>query len=166
MFIVANETGNDRVWDDPIVWEAGKEFIGWKEGEFAKATRRTAEKIGRISAYDLTANPPKKVWDSSVREFEPRWGGQLATAGDLLFSGTLRGYFQAFDSQTGKLLWQFQTGSGIMAHPVTYSIDGKQYIAIVSGKGGVANPASLSEDFFKHQKHHNSSGMVFAFGLP
>jgi alcohol dehydrogenase (cytochrome c) len=165
MIIVANETGNDRIWDQPVEYEPGKEFVGWKADEFAKATRRTTEYPGRVCAYDLTANPPKKVWEAAP-ELEVRWGGPLVTGGGLVFTGTMRGYLQALDADTGKRIWQFQTGSGIMAHPVTFSVDGKQYVAIVSGKGGVANPASLSEDFFKHMKNHNSSGMVFAFALP
>lgn len=163
MILVANETGNNLVWD-PIPYVAGQEFIGTTEKEpFAEATRRTAERPGRVCAYDLKTM--KKVWEAQP-ELEVRWGGPLVTGGDLVFSGTMRGYLQAFDAENGKTLWQFQTGSGIMAHPITYAVDGKQYVAIVSGKGGVANPASLSLDFFKYMKNHNSSGMVFAFRLP
>jgi hypothetical protein len=49
---------------------------------------------------------------------------------------------------------------------MTYAVNGRQFLAVVSGKGGNANPASLSYNFFKDLRHHNSSGMLFAFGLP
>lgn len=162
MILVANETGNDRVWQ-PLDYTPGDAFSGLDEKAFPNATRRTAEKPGRVLAIDLKTM--EKRWEAEP-ELEVRWGGPLVTGGDLVFSGTMRGYLQALDGETGKRLWQFQTGSGIMAHPVTYAVDGKQYVTIVSGKGGSANPASLSFDFFKHQKNHHSSGMVFTFALP
>jgi alcohol dehydrogenase (cytochrome c) len=63
-------------------------------------------------------------------------GSILSTAGDLVFSGAPDGYFMAWDARTGELLWRYQTGSGIHSSPVTYSIDGTQYVAIPSGWGG------------------------------
>ena len=61
----------------------------------------------------------------------------LATGGGLVFSGgTSDRKFHAFDASTGKLLWQFPTNSGILAPPTTFTIDGKQYIAVLSGWGG------------------------------
>ncbi len=63
-------------------------------------------------------------------------GSLLVTAGDLVFAGEPTGEFDAFDARTGELLWQFQTGSGIHGSPVTYSVAGKQYVAVPSGWGG------------------------------
>jgi amicyanin len=60
-------------------------------------------------------------------------GGSLATAGGLVFVGEGNGNFDAFDAQTGDKLWQFQTGAGVNSTPITYEIDGKQYIAVASG---------------------------------
>ena len=60
----------------------------------------------------------------------------LATKGGVLFTGDQRGRFLAYDAKTGKELWKFQTGSGINASPITYELDGKQYVAILSGLGG------------------------------
>jgi len=163
MVIVANETGNDRIWE-PTEYKPGELFIAAEVTEFAKAERRTADRPGRLCAYDLRTM--KKQWEAEP-ELEVRWGGPLVTGGELVFSGTMRGFLQAFDAETGKTLWQFQTGSGIMAHTITYAVDGKQYVAVVSGKGGVADPAlNLFPEFFKDMKNHHSSGMVFAFGLP
>ncbi|MGV3721842.1 MAG: pyrroloquinoline quinone-dependent dehydrogenase [Actinomycetota bacterium] len=162
LIVVGNETGMRHVWD-PVEFEPGKEFIGWAQGEFQDNTKRTAARPGRVSAWNLETM--KKSWEAP-RESEIRWGGPLVTGGDLVFSGTMRGFLQALDAENGKPLWQFQTGSGIMAHPVTYAVDGKQYVALLSGRGGVANPTYISRDFFKDIKNHNSSGMVFAFALP
>lgn len=162
VILVANETGNDLVWD-PIPYVPGDLFSGLREPEFPHATRRTTERPGRVCAWDLRTM--KKRWEAEP-ELEVRWGGSVVTGGDLVFTGTMRGYLQALDAETGKRLWQFQTGSGIMAHAITYAVAGKQYVTVVSGKGGAANPASLSYDFFKHMKNHNQSGMVFTFALP
>ena len=60
----------------------------------------------------------------------------LATAGDLVFAGEPTGEFNAFDARTGELLWQHQTGSGRHSNPVSYSVNGKQYIAVPVGRGG------------------------------
>jgi alcohol dehydrogenase (cytochrome c) len=61
----------------------------------------------------------------------------LVTAGGLVFTGQQTGEFMAFDSGTGNLLWQFQTPSGIVGQPITWERDGKQYVTITSGIGGV-----------------------------
>jgi alcohol dehydrogenase (cytochrome c) len=67
----------------------------------------------------------------------PFFGGALATGGDLVFSGNQNGYALAFDAQSGEVLWKFQTGSSIRSQPVTWEADGRQYVAIGSGSGGV-----------------------------
>lgn len=67
----------------------------------------------------------------------PNFGGVLSTAGGLVFTGTLTGEFMAFDSAAGNKLWQFQTGSGIVGLPVTWEHNGRQYVTIASGLGGV-----------------------------
>jgi len=75
------------------------------------------------------------VW--SIKEDLPVWSGALVTAGDVAFYGTMDGWFKAVDARTGKPLWQFKTGSGIISQPMTYrGPDGKQYIAVLSGVGG------------------------------
>jgi PQQ-dependent dehydrogenase (methanol/ethanol family) len=90
---------------------------------------------GEFTAWDPVAR--KKAW--SVTERFPAWSGALATAGDLVFYGTMEGRFKALDARTGKLLWEFKTDSGIIGQPVTYlAPDGKQYVAILAGVGGWA----------------------------
>ena len=88
---------------------------------------------GELMAWDPIA--AKKVW--TVPDKYPLWSGTVATAGDLVFYGTMDGWFRAADAHTGKTLWQFKTGSGIIGQPISYlGPDGKQYIAILSGVGG------------------------------
>lgn len=66
----------------------------------------------------------------------PLWAGVLATKGNLVFTGTGDGYLKAFNAKTGQELWKFQTGSGIISCPVTWTLNGKQYIGVASGYGG------------------------------
>jgi len=88
---------------------------------------------GEFLAWDPVNG--KKVW--ALPEKFPVWSGALATAGDVVFYGTMDGWFKAVDAHTGNLLWQFKCGSGIIGQPISYKgADGKQYIAILSGIGG------------------------------
>ncbi len=76
----------------------------------------------------------EKVWEVPQLEF---WNaGTMATAGDLIFQGGITGEFAAFDAQTGDKLWSVNVGSGISAPPVSYAIDGKQYVSLLVGWGG------------------------------
>ena len=88
---------------------------------------------GEFTAWDPIAR--RAVW--KLRERFPVWSGALVTAGDVVFYGTMDGWFKALDARTGQLLWQFKTESGIVGQPISYrGPDGKQYIAILSGVGG------------------------------
>jgi PQQ-dependent dehydrogenase (methanol/ethanol family) len=90
---------------------------------------------GAFIAWDPRAG--KIVW--SDKENLASYGGALATAGGVVFYGTMEGWLKAVDATTGKLLWQFKTPSGIIGNPMTYvGPDGKQYVAILSGIGGWA----------------------------
>ena len=90
---------------------------------------------GVLTAWDPVAR--RAVW--AVKEDLPVWSGALTTAGDLVFYGTMDGWFKAVDARTGALLWQFKTSSGIIGQPVAYrGPDGRQYVAILSGVGGWA----------------------------
>jgi alcohol dehydrogenase (cytochrome c) len=87
---------------------------------------------GAIKAFDPVTG--REVW--SWRSPYPMAGSILATAGDLIFSGSPDGHFHAWNARTGEELWRYQTGSGIHSSPITYSVKGKQYVAIPSGWGG------------------------------
>ena len=93
---------------------------------------RLGENFGYTKAFDV-ANK-KFVWE--VPSTEMLFAGLLATKGGLVFTGDERGFFMAIDAKSGEVLWRFQTGSGINASPISYELDGKQYVAILSGMGG------------------------------
>ena len=88
---------------------------------------------GELEAWNPQTG--KQVW--AVKEDLPVWSGAVATAGDLVFYGTMDGWFKALDATNGKPLWQFKVGSGIVGQPSSYrGPDGKQYVAILAGVGG------------------------------
>ena len=88
---------------------------------------------GEFIAWDATTG--RKMW--GIKEPYPVWGGALATKGDVVFYGTLDGWFKAADARTGAVLWKFKVGSGVVGNPIAYlGPDGKQYIAIYAGIGG------------------------------
>ncbi|MCS6925027.1 MAG: PQQ-dependent dehydrogenase, methanol/ethanol family [Candidatus Binatia bacterium] len=89
---------------------------------------------GHLSAIDPSTGAIKWRY---VDEY-PLVGGTLVTAGGLVFTGNQNGYALAFDDTTGELLWKFQTGSTVRGQPVTYKLNGRQYVAIPSGGGGLA----------------------------
>ncbi|RAK50719.1 methanol/ethanol family PQQ-dependent dehydrogenase [Phenylobacterium deserti] len=97
---------------------------------------------GLFTAWD----PVKKAVAWQIKEDLPLWSGAVATAGDVVFYGTMDGWFKAVDARSGKPLWQFKTESGIIGQPVVYrGPDGHQYVAILSGVGGWAG-AIVSND--------------------
>ena len=90
-------------------------------------------KRGEFTAWDPVARRP--AW--KIDEDLPVWSGALATAGDVVFYGTMDGWFKAVDARNGKELWRFKAGSGIIGQPISYrGPDGKQYVAVLSGVGG------------------------------
>ena len=89
---------------------------------------------GHLSAVDVSSGAVK--W--RYKDDYPLVGGTMATAGGLVFTGDQKGYALAFDDTTGELLWKFQTGSTVRGQPATYKVNGRQYVAIPSGGGGLA----------------------------
>ncbi|HEY1953451.1 MAG TPA: methanol/ethanol family PQQ-dependent dehydrogenase [Gemmatimonadaceae bacterium] len=108
---------------------AGTPFVGMN----AKISPGPGGNRGLFDAWDPVAR--KIVW--SDKENFPVWSGALSTAGNVVFYGTMEGWFKAVDARTGQELWRFKTGSGIIGQPISYrGPDGKQYVAILSGVGG------------------------------
>ena len=93
--------------------------------------------MGGFGAYDPMTN--KKVWYN--KEKFSAWGGALTTASNLVFFGTLDRWLKAVDAQTGKELWKFQVGSGVIGNAFTYGHKGKQHVGVLSGIGGWAGVA-------------------------
>jgi PQQ-dependent dehydrogenase (methanol/ethanol family) len=108
---------------------AGTPFVGANERMYAGPGGNRGEFI----AWDPVAR--KKVW--SIKENFPVWSGVVVTAGDVVFYGTMDGWFKALNAKTGDELWKFKVGSGVVGQPVTYKgPDGRQYVAILAGVGG------------------------------
>jgi alcohol dehydrogenase (cytochrome c) len=101
-------------------------------------TNRLPEiKPGDVLGHFVAINPltGEKKWEIPLTEF-PSSAGMLATGGGLVFTGKASGEFMALDEETGKTLWQFQTGSSVNATAITYTHQGRQYISVASGLGG------------------------------
>ena len=132
---------------------------------------------GEFTAWDPVTG--KVVW--STQDRFPVWSGAVVTGGDVVFYGTMDGWFHAANARTGQQLWQFKTGSGIIGQPVTYKgPDGKQYVAVLSGIGGWAGAivagaldsrdesaalgfVAATKDL---PKYTTQGGMLYVFALP
>jgi len=125
-YVPTNEWGMD-IWNEPIAYKKGAAYLG--AGFTIKPLFE--DHIGSLRAIDPKTG--KVAWE--VKNSAPLWGGVMTTA-DLVFWGTPEGFLKAADAKTGKVVWQFQTGSGIVAPPITWKQDGEQYISVVSGWGG------------------------------
>ena len=96
--------------------------------------RAAGSPIGHIDAIDPLTG--EKKWRVPLTDLQI-WSATLSTGGGLVFTGKETGEFIALDADTGAQLWQFQTGSGINAQPVTYTHKGRQYVSVLSGIGGL-----------------------------
>lgn len=126
-YVPANEWGMD-IWNEPVSYKKGAAYLG--AGFTIKPLNE--DYIGALRAI----NPKTGKIEWQIKNNAPLWGGVMTTAGGLVFWGTPEGYLKAADAKTGKELWQFQTGSGIVAPPVTWEDKGEQFVAVVSGWGG------------------------------
>ncbi|MBK6853668.1 MAG: PQQ-dependent methanol/ethanol family dehydrogenase [Burkholderiales bacterium] len=153
-YVPANEWGME-IWNEPVAYKKGAAYLG------AGFTIKTLNDgpIGALRAYDPKTG--KRVWE--VTNNAPLWGGVLTTGGNLVFWGTPEGYLQAADAKTGKVVWKFQTGSGVVAPPVTWSQGGEQYVAVASGWGGAV--PLWGGDVAKKVSFLEQGGSVWVFKL-
>lgn len=131
--------------------------------------------LGAFIAWDAVRG--RKVWE--IREKYPVWSGSVVTAGDVVFYGTLDGWFRAADARSGELLYSFKVGSGVVGAPISYTgPDGKQYVAVYAGIGGdwflvagdvrsddpadVRPPADFMPDLARHT---SQGGILWIFAL-
>jgi alcohol dehydrogenase (cytochrome c) len=128
------------------------DFWEWPKDKDGKPGPR-----GYLKAIDPLTGKAKWQEGSDL----PRFSGVLSTAGGVVFSGRLTGEFEAFDSDTGKKLWQFKTGSGIEGQPITWEQNGVQYVAVSSGIGGVYSLYSGDERL----KSIPAGGSLWVFAL-
>jgi len=115
--------------------------------------------IGRIDAISVETGRTIWSWENKATNYAPI----LATGGGLVFNGALDRYFRAFDQNDGKILWQVRLGSHVSGAPVSFSKDGKQYIAVAAGGGfGGGNSPRL----FPEIDQPSGSNMIYVFALP
>ncbi|MET0518129.1 MAG: PQQ-dependent dehydrogenase, methanol/ethanol family [Burkholderiaceae bacterium] len=127
---------------------------GWNTAMLANPVPPTSKPFGRLIAWDPVQQ--KEAWR---QDYVAPWnGGTLNTAGNLVFQGTADGRFIAYNARTGDKLWESPTGTGVVAAPVSYELDGKQYVSIAVGWGGVFG---LSQ----RVTEHNTPGTVYTFAL-
>jgi alcohol dehydrogenase (cytochrome c) len=121
-----------------VSYIAGTPYIGAEVKYYAGP----GGKKGEMMAWDPVLR--KKIW--SIPEDYPLWSGSAVTAGGIVFYGNLEGWFKAVDADSGKVLWQFKTSSGIIGQPTVFrGPDGHEYVAILSGIGGWAG-SMISND--------------------
>jgi alcohol dehydrogenase (cytochrome c) len=141
---------NYFTWDQE--YEAGKSFTGGTaRGPIPSLRREPFLKWGPEWGYGVVRalNPVtgEKVWDYKMRDVSD--GGILTTASDLLFTGNREGYFFVLDAKTGKELWKKYLGSQVAAAPITYTVDGQQYVSVAAGHSmftfGLNHPAVNSQ---------------------
>lgn len=153
-YVPANEWGMD-IWNEPVSYKRGAAYLG--AGFTIKPLHD--DYIGSLRALDPITG--KIVWE--VKNNAPLWGGVMTTAGNLVFYGTPEGYLKAVNATTGEEVWQFQTGSGVIAPPVSWEEDGEQYIAVVSGWGGAV--PLWGGDVAKRVNFLEQGGSVWVFKL-
>ena len=154
-YVPTNEWGMD-IWNEPISYKKGAAYLG------AGFTMKPLfeDHIGSLRAIDPKTG--KVAWE--VKNNAPLWGGVLTTGGNLVFWGTPEGFLKAADAKTGKEVWKFQTGSGVVAPPVTWKgKDGQQYVAVVSGWGGAV--PLWGGDVAKKVNYLEQGGSVWVFKL-
>ena len=159
-----------------VEYVAGQPFVGATLSMFpaGRVTGDGTTNLGNFIAWDAAKG--KIVW--SLPEMFSVWSGVLATAGDVVFYGTLEGYLKAVDAKTGKELYKFKTPSGIIGNVNTWKHKGKQYIGILSGIGGWAGigmAAGLTGDtdglgavgaYRGLDKYTQLGGVLTVFALP
>ncbi|MFK8052071.1 MAG: PQQ-dependent dehydrogenase, methanol/ethanol family [Woeseiaceae bacterium] len=146
--------------DKPSVWNTGMDLsigLPLEPPAFLLASLKAGAK-GKLVAWDPVTQSARWTVDHPTT-----WnGGTLSTAGDLVFQGRLDGEFKAYDIKDGKALWHYPTQSGIASGPISYAIDGEQYITVTTGWGSIyALLSGISHD----DKIGNPIGRVVTFKL-
>ena len=116
--------------------------------------------VGKLAAFNI--DTMEEVWSHEQRASYIT--GVLSTAGGLAFAGDLDRYFRAHDAETGEILWQTRLGTAVQGHPLTFSIDGKQYIAVTAANGGTS-PRMVPRVVTPELQPPRSGNAVYVFSL-
>jgi alcohol dehydrogenase (cytochrome c) len=141
----------------PVKPSEGRGYLG---GFVGRAYPPSGKVTTHLDAHDPLTG--KKSWTFESKY--PLLASLLSTGGDLVFTGNPEGDFFALDAKTGKKLWSFPTGSGHRGSPITYAVEGKQYVATPSGWGGLAARALAA--YWPETAGLTSGATIFAFTLP
>ena len=141
-------------------WNTGVDLNTNRDPKSWVAGRASADALiyGELVAWDPVKR--KRAW--KVHHSKPSNGGILSTAGDLVFQGTWDGTFAAYDAYNGKKLWQYKSDSAVLAGPMTYELDGEQYIAVAQGSGGTVM-ITVGDELMKKKTNQNKL-LVFKKG--
>ena len=150
-----------------VTYTPGRGFTGTQRGAGGGTPPLTpgADHFGEVQAWNVDTG--RKVWTHNWAK-SPNWGSMMATAGGLVFTGgTNDRKIHAFDARDGKLLWEAPTPSGILAPPSSFMVDGKQYIAVVSGWGGdsAGMQSTLNRGFPGQYPPVPEGGSIWVFAL-
>ena len=142
----------------------GKWWTGVDIPDIGFVVEKSPKYLGDLQAWNV--NTGKQVWSHKHAQ-SMHWGPVLTTGGGLVFTGgTNDRKFRAHDANTGKVLWEIGTNSGITAPPSSFAVDGKQYVAVVSGWG--VDPAfqqGLINNLTGWNKQVPEGGVIWVFGL-
>ncbi len=154
-YVPANHWAMDY-WTEKVSYKAGSAYLG----QGFRIKRLYDDHVGILRAIDPKTG--KVAWEH--KEKLPLWAGTMTTAGGLLVTGTSDGFVKIFDAKSGKELWKFQTGSGVVSVPITWEQDGEQYIGISSGYGGAV--PLWGGDMAELTRTVTQGGSFWVFKLP
>ena len=155
LFYIPTNEWEMEIWNEPVTYRRGAAYLG--AGFTIKPVYD--DKVGVLRAMDPKTGEIKY----EVPNPTPLWSSVLTTAGGLVFYGTPEGYLKAICDETGKEMWKFQTGSGVVGQPVTWEMDGEQYITVASGWGGAV--PLWGGEIGPLVSHITQGGMMWTFKL-
>jgi len=147
----------------PMAWNTGFDFAAVTKAvlDAVASGNPPPPALGFIRAWDPVAQ--KERWSVPMTG---AWnGGLLATAGGLVFGGGMDGVLGAYDAETGERLWSIDLKTGILAPPISYTVDGEQYVAVAAAWGGAWGLANLKDANAAAVKWGTNQGRIFAFKL-
>ncbi len=151
-FFMTNDA--NYAYNDPSKTAAMAAGNGWNTGIIPAGGKKEYPTFGKLLAWNPVTQ--KQAWE--VEHLAPSNGGVLTTAGNLVFQGTADGRFVAYNAQNGEKIWESPTGTGVIAAPITYELNGNQYVSIAAGWGGIIG---LNATFSEKQ----TTGKVYTFKL-